>query len=84
MRAATPELSQPPRLAEAFLALSDDDAPGPARRSPFAALAMALVIALATPLAWLSAPAAKQSNVPLATPVSKAALAARGDDGPDA
>jgi anti-sigma-K factor RskA len=72
-----------PRLATAFLALSDGEEPEPPRRSALAALAMVVVIALATPLAWLSAPAGKPSSVPLATPASKAALAAPGDDGPD-
>ena len=83
MRDATTALPQPPPLASAFLALSDGgEAPDPARRSALAALVMALVIALATPLAWLSEPVAKASNAPLATPASKAGLQAPGDDGP--
>ena len=72
-----------PRLAGAFLALSDGDAPDPSHRSPLAILAMVVVIALATPLAWLSSPLGKPSNVPLATPASKAGLSAPGDDGAD-
>ena len=84
MRAATPDLHQPPLLAAAFLALSDGEASERPRRSPLAAVVMALVIALAAPLAWLSEPVAKPSSVPLVTPASKASLAARGDDGPDA
>jgi hypothetical protein len=71
-----------PRLAGAFLALSDGEAPDPPRRSPLAILAMVVVVALATPLAWLSAPLAKPSNVPLATPATKAVLPPPGDDGP--
>jgi ferric-dicitrate binding protein FerR (iron transport regulator) len=68
-----------PQLAAAFLALSDDgEALEPARRSALAALLMVAAIALAAPLAWV----AKPSDVPLATPASKAALPAPGDDGP--
>lgn len=84
MREATTAPIQAPVLAAAFLALSDGgEPPEPARRSAIAALLMALVIAVATPLAWLSEPVAKQSSLPLATPASKAGLQAPGDDGPD-
>jgi hypothetical protein len=72
-----------PRLAGAFLALSDGEAVEPQRRSTLAALAMTVIIALATPLAWLAAPVGKPSNAPLATPATKAGLPAPGDDGPD-
>jgi hypothetical protein len=84
MREATTERPTP-HLAAAFLALCDDgEAPEPVRRSPLAAVLMAAVIALATPLAWLAAPVGKPSTLPLATPASKAVLPAPGDDGPDA
>jgi hypothetical protein len=85
MREATTDRPQPPQLAGAFLALCDDgrEAPDPTRRSALAALLMVVAIALATPLAWLSAPVAKPSSLPLATPASKAGFPAPGDDGPD-
>jgi hypothetical protein len=81
MRAST-TAPQPPRLAYAFLALSDHgEEPERAGRSVLAALVMAVVIALATPLAWLSDPVVKPANAPLATPVSKSSVPAPGDDG---
>jgi hypothetical protein len=43
-------------------------------------LLMVAAIALATPLAWLSPPAAKPSTFPLATTTSKAGPPAPGDD----
>ena len=78
------------RLAHAFLALTDDDAPEPAPSSlskPFAAFAAALILAVAAPLTWMApAPvtAGKVGDQPAATLAnSKAALAAADDEDAD-
>ena len=78
------------RLAHAFLALTDDGAPEPARRSlskPVAAFAAALALALAAPLTWMApAPVStgKVGDQPAATLAnSKAALAAADDEDAD-
>jgi hypothetical protein len=79
------------RLARAFLALTDDLAPEPVRRSvrlALIAVAAALVLAVAVPLAWM-APAsrslsAKVGDQPAATlGNSKAVLAAADDEDDD-
>jgi hypothetical protein len=76
------------RLAQAFLALADDFAPEPVRRSmrlAVMAVAAALVLAVAVPLAWM-APASrsltsKVGDTPAATlGNSKAFLAADDED----
>ena len=85
---ATLTLSDHHRLARAFLALTDDDAPEPVPlrlSKPVAAFAAALVLALAAPMTWM-APAApvtpsKVGDQPAATlGNSKAALAADDED----
>ena len=87
---ATLTLSDHHRLANAFLALSDDGAPapaGPALSKAVAAFAAALVLALAAPLTWIApAPvtAGKVGDQPAATlGNSKAALAAADDEDAD-
>ncbi len=79
------------RLAQAFLALTDDVVVVPARRSAqlvLVALAAALVLAVAVPMAWM-APASrsltsKVGDQPAATlGNSKAVLAAADDEDDD-
>lgn len=79
------------RLAHAFLALADDVAPEPVRRSvrlAFMAVAAALVLAVAVPLAWM-APASrslsspKVGDQPAATLGSSKAVLAAADDEDD-
>ena len=78
------------RLAQAFLALADDVAPEPVRRSVRLALmaaAAALVLAVAVPLAWM-APASrsltsKVGDQPAATLGNSKALLAAADDEDD-
>jgi hypothetical protein len=85
---ATLTLPDHHRMARAFLALTDDLAVEPARRSLFkalAAVAAVLVLALAAPMTWLApAPPVTPSKVgdqPAATlGNSKAALAADDED----
>jgi hypothetical protein len=77
-----------PRLAAAFLALSDvDPAPGSEpRTAPLAVLAALLasvLLACSAPLAWMSRPSVRLADQPAATTSSKAALAP-DDDGPGA
>jgi hypothetical protein len=83
-------LSDPHRIARAFLALGDDLEPPPVQHSPgraVAALAAALALALAAPLTWLTPPAtpgAKVTEQPTATLASsKAVLAADDEDDAD-
>jgi hypothetical protein len=74
-----------PPLAHAYLALADDPAPAMAQRSlPRAALALiaALLMALATPLAWVSAARGEPRDTPAATAV-KAGHAEDDDDDAD-
>jgi hypothetical protein len=88
---ATLTLSEPHRLARAFLALTDDVAAEPAGRSPAAAaaaFAAAIVLAVSAPMTWLApAPPSVPSKVgdqPAATLAnSKAALAAADDEDAD-
>jgi hypothetical protein len=78
------------RLAQAFLALADDVAPEPVRRSvrlTFMAVAAALVLAVTVPLAWM-APASrsltsKVGDQPAATLGNSKALLAAADDEDD-
>ena len=85
---ATLTLPDHHRMARAFLALTDDPAVEPARRSlvkALAAVAAVLVLALAAPMTWLApAPPVTPSKVgdqPAATlGNSKAALAADDED----
>jgi hypothetical protein len=76
------------RLASAHLALSDDLEPATSQRSlprTIGALAAAVTLALATPLAWAAAaPNKLPADRPAATAAGKAApdaLAADDDDG---
>jgi hypothetical protein len=81
----------PHRLARAFLALGDEDAPERLRRSPartVAAFAAALVLAVAAPLTWtgpFSASAPGKVGEPPAATLgnSKAVLGAADDDEDD-
>jgi hypothetical protein len=78
-----PSLPTPVPLAQAFLALGDNDAAAPERPSPVlvvAVIAATIVLALAAPLAWASAPGQKLSDQPAATAPSKAAVPAPDDD----
>jgi hypothetical protein len=80
----TAPAAAPPRLAAAFLALSDVDAapPGELRPSPLAvavALVLAMLLAVSGPLGTLSG-RTRPSVLPLATQASKAALPAPDDD----
>jgi hypothetical protein len=81
-----PAPSAPPvPLAHAFLALADGEAPqvGPSPARALAALAAAVVLALAAPLAALrsaTAGPAKLADQPAATLGSKAGVAADEDD----
>ena len=79
-----------PPLARAYLALADDPAPAEAQRSlprGFAALLAALVLALAAPLAWVSAARGEPRDTPAATAVKGSHAEDDGDeddgDGPD-
>jgi hypothetical protein len=86
MHERSPQPSPAPRLAQAFLALGDDDAAATRPRSPLlglATLGATVVLALSAPLAWAAAPAPEPPDQPAATPFSKAALPAPDDDGPD-
>ena len=72
------------RLARAYLALSDDPAPpAPQRSAPRAlgAVAAAIVIALAAPVAWASA---ASGRVPADQPAATAAAAKGATPGPEA
>jgi hypothetical protein len=87
---ATLTLSDHHRLAQAFLALTDDGAPEPVRPTrskPLAAFAAALVLAVAAPLTWMApgpVVTGKVGDQPAATlGNSKAALAAADDEDPD-
>ena len=87
---ATLTLSDHHRLARAFLALTDDGAPEPARprlSKPVAAFAAALVLALAAPMTWMApepVSTGKVGDQPAATlGSSKAALAAADDEDAD-
>jgi len=78
MRPSTAEHSH---LAVAYLALADAPETSPSRRSAprmLCALAAALVLALAAPLAW-AAPG-KPLDLPAATPGAKAGVVADDDD----
>ena len=76
-----------PRLAAAFIALSDiDPAPGSEpRTTPLAVLAALLatvLLAFSAPLAWMSRPALRLPDQPAATQASKApAVPGLDDDG---
>jgi hypothetical protein len=85
MREATIDPPRSPRLAAAYLALTDEGSPhpDPRRTSPLLVLALTVVIALAAPLAWMAGPAAGASDLPKATPAAKATVPAPGDDGAD-
>jgi hypothetical protein len=80
----------PHRLARAFLALADDVAAEDVRRSvrlACAAVAAALVLAIAVPMAWM-APAtqslsSKAGDQPAATLANSKALLAAADDEDD-
>jgi hypothetical protein len=88
MEALTAAAGTSPRLAAAFLALSDAGAESPAapRFSPavaLAALAASVVLALSAPLAWISGPVVRPSDLPPATQASKASVPAPDDDAGD-
>ena len=72
------------RLAGAYLALGDDPEPPLGQRSvprAVGALAAAITIALAAPLAWAAAaPNRPPADQPAATQTGKAALAPAADD----
>ncbi len=72
------------RQAGAYLALGDDPEPQVAQRSvprAVGALAAAITIALAAPLAWAAAaPSRPPADQPAATQTGKAALAPAADD----
>lgn len=72
------------RLAGAYLALGDDPEPPLGQRSlprAVGALAAAITLALAAPLAWAAAaPDRPPADQPAATPTGKAALALSADD----
>ena len=86
-----PALTEPgppsPRLAAAFMALSDvDPAPGTEpRTTPLAVLAALLatvLLAFSAPLAWMSRPALRPADQPAAMQASKApAVPGLDDDG---
>jgi hypothetical protein len=75
------------RLAGAYLALADDPEPPPVQRSlprSIGALAAAVMLALAAPLAWAAtAPGKLPVDQPAATPAAKAFVAHAGDDDDD-
>jgi hypothetical protein len=61
------------RLARAHLALGDDPGSAPVQRSVprvLSALAAAVVLSLATPLAWASAAPGSEPKQPAATPAA--------------
>jgi hypothetical protein len=72
------------RLAGAYLALGDDPAALVTQRSvprAIGALAAAITLALAAPLAWAAAgPDRPPADQPAATPTGKAAVAPAADD----
>jgi hypothetical protein len=72
------------RLAGAYLALADDPEPLPAQRSlprALGALAAAIALAFAAPLAWAAAgPNRPPADQPAATAVGKASLPHADDD----
>jgi hypothetical protein len=71
-----------PPLACAYLALADDPTPAAAQRSlprGFVALVATLVLALAAPLAWVSAARGEPRDTPTATAVKGSH--AEDDDG---
>jgi hypothetical protein len=76
--------SSPPRLAAAFLALSDADPAPDARFAPpavLAALAASVLLALSGPLAWVSRPVLRPTDQPAAVASKAAALPGPDDDG---
>jgi hypothetical protein len=86
MHALTDPGTPSPRLAAAFLALSDvDPAPGAESRSAplavLAALLASVLLACSAPLAWISRPALRPADQPAAMQASKAAPAGLDDDG---
>jgi hypothetical protein len=85
MHALTDPGTPSPRLAAAFLALSDVDlAPGTEpRTAPLAVLAALLasvLLACSAPLAWMSRPAVRLADQPAATQASKAPVVPGLDD----
>jgi hypothetical protein len=75
------------RLAGAYLALGDDPEPPLSQRSvprAVGALAAAIALALAAPLAWAAAGPDRLPDQPAATAVGKAALPHGDDDDGDA
>jgi hypothetical protein len=81
-------LTASPRLAAAFLALSDpgtepDQEPRFSPAVALAALAASVVLALSGPLAWISGPVVRPSDLPPATQASKASVPAPDDDAGD-
>jgi hypothetical protein len=81
------QTSAHPRLARAYLALSDDPAPpAPQRSAPRAlgAVAAAIVLALAAPVAWASAASGRPpADQPAATTAGKGGMAAPEADDED-
>ena len=84
-----PALNDPgipsPRLAAAFMALSDvDPTPGTEPRTTLlavlAALLATVLLAFSAPLAWMSRPALRLPDQPAATQASKAAAVPGLDD----
>lgn len=79
-----PPAPEPPPLATAFLALSEGvEGPAPARAPivvALTALAASVVLALSGPLAWISTPRPRPSDLPPATQQSKASVPAPDDD----
>jgi hypothetical protein len=85
MPALTDPGSSSPRLAAAFMALSDvDPAPGTEPRTAplavLAALLAAVLLAFSAPLAWMSRPALRLPDQPAATQASKAPVVPGLDD----
>ena len=85
MHALTDSGSPSPRLAAAFMALSDvDPAPGTEPSTTplavLAALLAAVLLAFSAPLAWMSRPALRPSDQPAATQASKAPAVPGLDD----
>jgi hypothetical protein len=72
------------RLAGAYLALGDDPDPPPSQRSlprALSAVAVAITVAFAAPLAWVAAgPHGLPPDQPAATAAGKAAVAPQADD----